>query len=185
VRALVASLEPRVEAHTRARTLAPPLVMFFVVAYALSWAWWLPIVVSGGLPGLLGPLIAAIVVLAVTEGRTGVRRWITTMVLWPRERRWQLAAVAPLAFLGLGLAAVAVTGDVPPMAESIQYSGTAASVGALGVAVVANAFRRGGGGARVRTAAAAIPVRPDAGDAASRGALGGLARAALLHPRQL
>jgi hypothetical protein len=60
--------------------LAPPLVMFFVLAYALSWAWWLPIVVSGGLPGLLGPLIAAIVVLAVTEGRTGVRRWITTMV---------------------------------------------------------------------------------------------------------
>jgi hypothetical protein len=40
--------------------------MFFVLAYALSWAWWLPIVVSGGsvgrgdawpthLPGLLGP----------------------------------------------------------------------------------------------------------------------------------
>jgi uncharacterized protein len=48
--------------------------------------------------------------------------------------------VAPLAFLGLGLAAVAVTGDVPPAAEFIRYSGTAASVGALAVAVVVNAF---------------------------------------------
>jgi len=82
-----------------------PLISLFVLAYALSWAWWLPIAVSGGsvargdawpthLPGLLGPLIAALVVLTVTEGRAGVRRWLGAMVLGPRERRWQLAAVA-------------------------------------------------------------------------------------------
>jgi uncharacterized protein len=149
--ALVASPQPGVGDHARARASAAPLVVFFVLAYALSWASWLPIVVSGGsvgrgdawpthLPGLLGPLIAAIVVLAVTEGRAGVRRWLATMVLWPRERRRQLAAVAPLGFLGLGLAVVAVTDDVPPAVEFIQYSGTAASVGAVAVAVVVNAF---------------------------------------------
>ncbi len=125
--------------------------MFFVLAYALSWAWWLPIVVGKAsvgrgdawpthLPGLLGPLIAASVVLVVTEGRAGVRRWLAAMVLWPRERRWQLAAVAPLGFLGLGLAVVAVTGDVPPAAAFVQYSGTAANLGALAVAVAVNAF---------------------------------------------
>jgi uncharacterized protein len=149
--ALVIAPVAAVADHTRARASAAPLAMFFVLAYTLSWAWWLPIAVSGGsvgrgdaspthLPGLLGPLIAAFVVLAFTEGRAGVGRWLAAMVLWPRERRWQLAAIAPLAFLAVGLAVLGATGEVPPAREFIQYSGTAASVGALAIAVVVNAF---------------------------------------------
>ena len=149
--ALVASAEPAVVEDAGTRPAAASLVMFFALAYALSWAWWLPIAVSGGsvrrgdawpthLPGLLGPLIAAFVVLALTEGPAAVQRWLAAMVLWPRERRWQLAALAPLGFLGLGLAALVVTGDVPPAEEFVRYSGTAASVGALAVAIAVNVF---------------------------------------------
>lgn len=149
--ALVASAEPAVVEDAGTRPAAASLVMFFALAYALSWAWWLPIAVSGGsvrrgdawpthLPGLLGPLIAAFVVLALTEGPAAVQRWLAAMALWPRERRWQLAALAPLGFLGLGLAALVVTGDVPPAEEFVRYSGTAASVGALAVAIAVNVF---------------------------------------------
>ena len=49
-------------------------------------------------------------------------------------------AVAPLGFLVLGVGVVAVTGDVPPAEEFIRYSGTAASVGAVALAVVVNVF---------------------------------------------
>ena len=64
-------------------------------------------------------------VLAVTEGGAGVRRWRAAMVRWPRGRRLQLAAVAPLGFLVLGLGVVALTGDVPPAKEFIRFSGAA------------------------------------------------------------
>ena len=145
---VVASATP---AGVKARAPALPLVMFFLLAYALSWAWWLPIALDGGsvergdawptqVPGLLGPLVAALIVLAVTEGRAGVRPWLAAMVRWPRERRWQLAAVAPLGFLALGVSVVAVTGDLPPAGEFIRYSGTAANAGALAVAVIVNVF---------------------------------------------
>jgi len=135
----------------RARAAVAPVVAFFVLAYALSWGWWVPLAVSGRLvergdgwpshiPGLLGPLIAALAVLALTEGRAGVRRWLADMVRWPRERRWRLAVVAPLGFLALGVLVVALTGDLPPAGDFIRYSGTGASVGALLVAVVVNGF---------------------------------------------
>jgi membrane protease YdiL (CAAX protease family) len=149
VTVVVASAEPA--AGVAARAPALPLVMFFLLAYGLSWAWWLPIALDGGsvergdawptqLPGLLGPLVAALVVLAVTEGRAGVRPWLAAMVRWPRERRWQLAAVAPLGFLALGVGVVAVTGDLPPAGEFIRYSGTAANAGVLAVAIIVNVF---------------------------------------------
>jgi uncharacterized protein len=134
-----------------ARAGVAPVAVFFVLAYALGWGWWVPLALSGRtvergdgwpthIPGLLGPLTAALVVLAFTEGRAGVRRWLADMVRWPREGRWRLAVVAPLGFLALGVLVVAVTGDVPPAGDFIRYSGTGASVGALLVAVVVNGF---------------------------------------------
>ena len=59
-----------------------PLVAFFGIAYGLSWAYWVPLALSGTtvfpgstpthFPGLLGPAIAAFIVTALTEGRSGV-----------------------------------------------------------------------------------------------------------------
>ena len=53
-----------------------------------------------------------------------------------RGIRLQLATVAPLAFLALGLGVVALTGDLPAAGEFIRYSGTAASAGAFALAIV-------------------------------------------------
>ena len=48
-----------------------PLTMFFILAYALSWWAWIPYA-FGAFPNPVasfGPFLAAVVVLAVTEGK--------------------------------------------------------------------------------------------------------------------
>jgi membrane protease YdiL (CAAX protease family) len=124
---------------------------FFGLAFAMSWAWWIPLALDGQtvrrgaggpthIPGLLGPLLAALLVLAATEGPQGVRRWAAGFVRWPREARWRLAAVAPVGFLALGIAIVAVLGELPPASEFVRFSGTAPTVAALLVAIAVGAF---------------------------------------------
>jgi uncharacterized protein len=61
-----------------------PLITFFVLAYALSWWPWilysfdlLPNPIVG-----FGPFLAALVVLALTEGKSGVGRLVRRMVRW-------------------------------------------------------------------------------------------------------
>ena len=52
-----------------------PLVGYFTLAYALTWPW-IPLVSVSplwGFPAVFGPAIAAIIVAAVSEGRTGVK----------------------------------------------------------------------------------------------------------------
>ncbi|MGI8334421.1 CPBP family intramembrane glutamic endopeptidase [Actinomadura scrupuli] len=87
-----------------------PLAAYVIVAYALSWACWIPLVVNGSVvtlggsvsqfPGLLGPMVAAFVVTAVTEGRGGVRDLASRMVRWRVPVRWWLFAIGtPLLLL--------------------------------------------------------------------------------------
>ncbi|MFG2006811.1 hypothetical protein ACGFNU_47460 [Spirillospora sp. NPDC048911] len=69
-----------------------PIVTFVVVAYALSWVWWLPlalgghVVVTGAspthLPGLLGPMLAALLVASAVDGRLGLVTLARSMVSW-------------------------------------------------------------------------------------------------------
>jgi membrane protease YdiL (CAAX protease family) len=89
------------------------LSAFLVLAVVLSWAWWVPVALTGGavshFPGLLGPLLAAVIVTAATEGRSGLHR-LRGHVGAPR---WWALALAPLL---VGAVAVAVTdalGDGP------------------------------------------------------------------------
>jgi len=85
-----------------------PLISFFVVAYALSW--W-PLVVKIGGPvaeGIFpfGPMLAAIVLTALTLG------WIGTKALLARQVRWRVGvrwyAVALLLPAVLAVAAVSL-----------------------------------------------------------------------------
>ena len=82
-----------------------PLITFFVLAYVLSWWPWilyaldlLPLPIVG-----FGPFLAAIVVLAITRGKTGVVGLLRRMVRWRVGLRWY--AVALLLPVAISLAA--------------------------------------------------------------------------------
>lgn len=105
-----------------------PLLSFFVLANLLSWLAWTPYVLSGNglgwwdyrfpevlgtsqftgvLPGAyLGPIVSALVVTALADGRAGLRRWAARMWRW--RVRWHWYAVSllgvPVAMLLTGLA---------------------------------------------------------------------------------
>src|SRR6266508_933028 len=106
------------EAKSRLSSLIQrrPLASFFVLAYAISWLLWLPLVVSGddspsGLGfvllalGSLVPSAVAIVLVAVLHGKAGVRTLLRRLLIWRVGVGWWLAVVLlPTLLLGaLGL----------------------------------------------------------------------------------
>ena len=73
-----------------------PLLSFFVLAYIFSW-WVFPLGVAGFPVFPFGPDIAALVVIAVTVGRGGVRRALMGLTRWRAAFRWYvLVLLLPL-----------------------------------------------------------------------------------------
>lgn len=112
-----------------------PLLSFFVLAYALSWAYWIPLAVAGVRtapgstathePGLLGPALAAFIVTGLTRGRAGVAALAGRLVLVSRPA-WQFLAysLSPLIFLGLAIGVSNALGSpLPPWSDFAVYSG--------------------------------------------------------------
>jgi len=128
-------------------------VSFYVLAYGLSWLAWLPYVLSqyglgvvripvpqflgggelaGQLAGLLlgaylGPLGAAFIVTALSEGRAGLRLWTGRLFRWGVNWRWYaLALVGVPALLVAGTLAVspgAAAGlRLPPLELLLLYA---------------------------------------------------------------
>ena len=61
-----------------------PLITFFVLTYAISWVG-LPLYAAGvwPIPFLAtGPLIAALIVIPLTQGRAGLRELGSRMIRW-------------------------------------------------------------------------------------------------------
>src|SRR3569832_472460 len=92
-----------------------PLATFFVLAYALSWwGWALGTLIPASVPYVPypffapGPLLAALVMLALTAGSPGLRALAASMLKWRVGWRWYAAA------LGIPLAVMlcAVVGNV-------------------------------------------------------------------------
>ena len=85
-----------------------PLIAFFVLAFALSWWPW--ILYAFGLSpapiASFGPFLAALVVLAITQGKSGIGDLLRRMVRWRVGIRWY--AVALLLPVGIALAATAL-----------------------------------------------------------------------------
>lgn len=95
------------------------LVTYFVLAYAISWAFWLPLAASShdlipiDLPAVvfynlaaLGPVLAAIIVSGAEGGKPAVRALLGKVLKWRVGVRWYLAALLgyPALFLaGSGL----------------------------------------------------------------------------------
>jgi membrane protease YdiL (CAAX protease family) len=72
-----------------------PLISFFVLAYALSW-WPSILYALDLLPQPIvgfGPFLAALVVLAITRGKTGVVGLVRRMVRWRVGPRWYAVAL--------------------------------------------------------------------------------------------
>jgi len=73
-----------------------PLVAFFVLVYALSWWPW-PLY-AAGVPGepflAFGPLVAAVIVVALTDGRHGLRALAARMFRWRVGWHWYAVALA-------------------------------------------------------------------------------------------
>jgi len=94
------------------------LVLYFVLTYAISWTFMIPVALSA--QGLLswqvplalyyfasfGPLSAALIITAITEGRDGIRRLLGRLLKWRVGFRY--FALAVLAPVGLFVLAVLV-----------------------------------------------------------------------------
>ena len=79
-----------------------PLIWFFVLAYAISWVG-LPLYAAGvwPIPFLAtGPLIAALIVIPITQGRAGLRDLGSRMIRWRVGLKWYVVAIGlPLSVL--------------------------------------------------------------------------------------
>jgi uncharacterized protein len=96
-----------------------PLVSFFVLTYALSWGIGalfagVPLIAPDRLFGA-GPLVAALLVAAVAEGRAGLRDLGRRLVRWRVGLRWYAVVLAlPLVLMGVTVALIPVFGGTAP-----------------------------------------------------------------------
>ena len=124
------------------------ILLYCLIAYGVAWGYWLWMLATdrmvypgspdSHLPGLMGPMIAALAVTAITEGRAGLVDLGRRMVRLPQRPGWFLAAVlmppvlAALVFVVKGLRGVAL----PPLADFFAYPGLPAWMGPWGLIAV-------------------------------------------------
>jgi membrane protease YdiL (CAAX protease family) len=133
--------------HVRRVVGRRPVLAYFLLAYALSWAWWVPLVMRGAtvragvgwptsVPGLLGPAVAAVIVTALVDGRAGLRDLGSRMARWRIGWTWWLVVAGTLSLGLLGAAVTLVTGQpVPALADFTSYTGIG-QITPLGVAAL-------------------------------------------------
>jgi membrane protease YdiL (CAAX protease family) len=105
------------------------LLAFFGLAFAVSWWAW-PFYALGLSPTAFfpcGPLVAALVVIGITEGRSGYRTWGARMIRWRVGWQWWLVAIGtPLAVLAVAMFAnVTFWGAPAPAMAEVAWSGLA------------------------------------------------------------
>jgi membrane protease YdiL (CAAX protease family) len=124
---------------------AHPVAAFFVLAYLLSWSYWLMVLGIMGrdalawfVPGAFGPPLAALLVTALVERWDGTRAFLRSWVQWRVGARWYVVAVVGLPALGLlvGL----VSGD-----WSERFAGSGPSVAVTYLATLSFLVVLGGG----------------------------------------
>jgi uncharacterized protein len=121
-----------------------PLTAFFCLACAFSWLlWaplWLPALGLSNLPqlrcqhalGSWGPMLAAICVCALTNGRRATADLLRRMVLWRgRGRLLALAVLAPLVLLAWALLGVAMLRGTPFSIDGLARSAEFPQLSAL------------------------------------------------------
>jgi len=104
--------------------LKHPLAAYYALAFGLSWACWLPLVVERAVvrpgawpshvPGLLGPAVAALAVTAVVAGRGGLARLAPSFVRWRMGLVPWLVVTSPVVLFA---ATLLVTGQRPAWSD--------------------------------------------------------------------
>jgi hypothetical protein len=91
-----------------------PLLAFFGMTYAITWC-----LLPFGTFGAYGPLVAAIVVLSLTQGRAGLRKLGSRMIRWRVRWYWYALAVGlPLSVFALDVTLnVALGAPAPSLAQ--------------------------------------------------------------------
>ena len=103
------------------------LAAFFVLAIAISWSSW-PVHAAGLLPRFeflpIGPLAAALIIIALTEGKAGFLAWGRRLIRWRVGWIWFAVALLLPALLALltGFANMALGARAPGLAD-ITWSG--------------------------------------------------------------
>jgi membrane protease YdiL (CAAX protease family) len=93
----------------RARSWTTPVARYFILAILVSWACWIPVALVGRtvergdvspshVPGLLGPMVAALITTWLVSRKSGVHELVRRMASWRVGWRWWLVAFSPLAF---------------------------------------------------------------------------------------
>jgi membrane protease YdiL (CAAX protease family) len=105
-----------------------PLGAYFFLAYLFSWSYWVPLALAGGhrshFPGLLGPMLAALVVSAAVTGRAGTDDLLRRMLRWRVPVRWYAAALVPPAAAAVALAVTsALAGGSPSLDRLARMPG--------------------------------------------------------------
>jgi uncharacterized protein len=108
-----------------------PLTTFFVLAYALSWWAWI-LYALGPFPtpiASFGPFLAAILVLALTEGKAGVLGLFRRMIRWRVAPGWYAVALLLPAVLAATAAVLNVLlgAERPAAAELNAWTGLVAT----------------------------------------------------------
>ncbi len=128
------------ETGVRAYVRSHALLSFFVLANGLSWLAWLPFILSqsglgvtdlvipevlgtdqivGVLPGAyLGPVTAAFIVTALSEGRAGLRAWVGRVTRWRVSWRWYVGILTAVPTV-----VVLATLVIPGAIEDIRMPG--------------------------------------------------------------
>jgi membrane protease YdiL (CAAX protease family) len=124
----------------RARLRRHAVLSFFLIAYGLSWAVWLPMALAGArisegqawpslVPGLLGPVAAAFIMAGVVAGPAGVCGLFGRMMRWRVAGVWYLVALSPLVFYAVAVLAQAARGQGrPDLAAMGRFSGLPVAV---------------------------------------------------------
>ena len=98
-----------------------PLITFFALAYALSW-WPAIFYAFDLLPQPIvgfGPFLAAVVVLAITQGKTGVMTLLRRMVQWRVGLKWYAIALLLPVAIAIAAAGLNVLAGAP-MPSSVE-----------------------------------------------------------------
>ncbi|HEX6128165.1 MAG TPA: hypothetical protein VF071_03990, partial [Candidatus Limnocylindria bacterium] len=113
-----------------------PLVSFVILAWTLSWAYWFPMAIRGEtvtpgattgashFPGLLGPMLAALIVTVIVGGRSGLREFLGRFARWRVSARWYVAAILPIVVFLAAAGLLAVSGGpATELADLGEFSG--------------------------------------------------------------